>query len=174
MSILILLVRLIHIFSGIFWAGSIFVFAGFIQPAAQATGPDSAKFMQRLLGGPWAVALTLAPPLTVLAGLTLYWIDSAGLRIEWIGSPSGIGFTVGGLVGLTAFFIGFFPLRRTSLKLTALNTEIHAAGRAPTREESSRAEAFQVQMTTYVLYTAICLAVAVAAMATSRYWGALF
>ena len=174
MSILILLVRLIHIFSGVFWAGSLFVLAWFIQPAAKATGPDSAKFMQRLLGGPWTVALTLTPPLTVLAGLMLYWIDSAGLRVEWMGSPSGIGFTIGGLAGLTAFFIGFFPLRRTSLKLMALNTEIQAARRPPTPEESSRLGAFQAQMTTYVLYTAVCLVVAVAAMAPARYWGAIF
>jgi uncharacterized membrane protein len=45
MNIALVLLRLIHIFSGVFWAGSAFVLARFIQPAAAATQPESNKFM---------------------------------------------------------------------------------------------------------------------------------
>ncbi len=174
MSVLIVVLRLIHILSGVFWAGSLFMMAGFIQPAAKATGPESNKFMQRLLGGHLAFLLTLTPPLTVLAGLTLYWIDSAGLRPEWIATPSGVGFTVGGLAGLTALLFGAGPTRITANKLTALGRELHAAATPPTPEQATRLEALQIQMISYTLYTALALVVAVVAMSTARYWGSLF
>ncbi len=85
--------------------------AGFIQPTAKVTGPDSTKFMQRLMGGALTNSLTAAAPLTVLAGLILYWIDSGGLQTNWILTAPGLGFTVGALAGLAALGIGFFVTR---------------------------------------------------------------
>ncbi len=61
------------------WAGSAFVLARFIEPAAAATLPESNKFMQQMMGaGGYVIVQAIAGPLTVLAGLILYWIDSSG------------------------------------------------------------------------------------------------
>jgi hypothetical protein len=169
MNLWIALVRLVHIFSGVFWAGSVFALARFIEPAAKATAPESNKFMQRLTSGGFTLALTVAGPLTVLAGLILYWNDSGGLQIGWITTPTGLGFTVGAIGGLIAFGFGLFVSRPAAEGMGKLGKEIQAAGKPPTPEQMSRMKAFQEKLGQATLWTAIALVVTVAAMATARY-----
>ncbi len=170
MNIAVALLRLIHIFSGVFWAGSIFALARFIEPAAAATVPESTKFMQRLMNGSFTLALTIAGPLTVLAGLTLYWNDSAGLQIGWMTTPTGLGFTFGALGGLTALGIGLLITRPAAVGMAGLGKEIQGAGKPPTPEQMLKLKGFQEKLSQATLWTAIALVITVAAMATARYW----
>jgi len=170
MNIALVLLRLIHIFSGVFWAGSAFVLARFIEPAVAATQPESNKFMQYFMGRTgYVIAQSIAGPLTVLAGLILYWSDSGGLQNAWITTPAGLGFTVGAIFGLIAFGIGFFISRTTAEKMTALGREMQSAGKPPTPEQMSKMKALQERLTSASIWLAIVLAVTVAAMATARY-----
>jgi uncharacterized membrane protein len=169
MNVGIVLLRLIHIFAGVFWAGAVFTLARFIEPAAAATQPESNKFMQRFMGGGFVMAMGIAGPLTVVAGLILYWIDSGGLQNGWIATPAGLGFTIGALIGLIAFGIGFFISRTTAENLTALGKEIQAAGKPPTPEQMAKLKALQQRLTDSSVWAALCLVVVVIAMATSRY-----
>jgi uncharacterized membrane protein len=169
MNVAIALVRLIHIFSGVFWAGGAIVLAAYVEPSAAATAPESNKFMQRFVGSGFVTAMGLAGPLTVLAGLTLYLVDSGGLSNGWITTPTGLGFTIGGLAGLVAFVIGFFISRTTAESMGALGKEMQAAGKPPTPEQMGKMKALQEKLSQASVATAIVLAVAVAAMAMSRY-----
>jgi uncharacterized membrane protein len=170
MNILVALLRLIHIFSGVFWAGGAFVLARFIQPAAAATQPESNKFMQQMMGaGGYVVVQTIAGPLTVVAGLILYWIDSGGLQISWIATPTGLGFTVGAIAALIALYVGLVVSRANALGMAALGKEIQSAGKPPIPEQMSRMKAFQDGLTQASVWVAILLAITVAAMATARY-----
>ncbi len=48
MNIGVILLRIVHIFAGVFWVGGgIFMFA-YIEPAVKATAPAGQKFMQYL------------------------------------------------------------------------------------------------------------------------------
>lgn len=170
MNIAIALIRLIHIFSGVFWAGSIFALARFIEPAATATAPESNKFMQRLMNGGFTATLTAAGPLTVLAGLILYWNDSAGLQVGWITTPTGLGFTVGAIGGLVSLGIGLFISRAAAEGMAGLGKEIQAGGKSPTPEQMSKMKGLQEKLSQATLWTAITLTITVAAMATARYW----
>ena len=38
--------RLIHIFAGVFWAGANLMMAGFFNPSVKVTAPDSSKFIE--------------------------------------------------------------------------------------------------------------------------------
>jgi hypothetical protein len=169
MNIAIALLRLIHIFAGVFWAGSVFALSRFIEPAAAATAPESNKFMQRLTSGGFTVALTAAGPLTVLAGLLLYWNDSGGLQNGWITTPTGLGFTVGAIGGLVALGIGLFVSRTAAEGMAGLGKEIQTSGKPPTPEQMSRMKVFQEKLSQATLWTAIALAITVAAMAMARY-----
>ena len=45
MAILIIVLRIIHIFSGVFWVGFAFFNIGFLQPTVKATGAEGQKTM---------------------------------------------------------------------------------------------------------------------------------
>ncbi len=49
MTTLVILLRLVHIFSGVFWVGGSAVSLLYLFPVANALGPDGAKFMQGLI-----------------------------------------------------------------------------------------------------------------------------
>jgi len=170
MNIYILILRLVHVFAGVFWAGGVMMMAYFIEPTTRAAGPEGSRFMQRLSASRFTPAMTLAAPLNVLAGLLLYFNDSAGFRVEWILSPTGIGFTIGALAGLMAFVIGFFVTRPTIANLGVLGKEIQAAGKPPTPEQMTTLQGLQEKLTKASLQTSFAIVIAVLAMATARYW----
>ena len=77
------ILRLVHILSGVFWAGVNFTMAGFITPSVKATAPGSGGFMQHLAqksGLPRYAEI--AGWLTIIAGLALYWILSDGFQLS--------------------------------------------------------------------------------------------
>jgi uncharacterized membrane protein len=45
---LIIILRIIHIFSGVFWVGVSFFNIGFLQPTIRATGAEGQAVMRRL------------------------------------------------------------------------------------------------------------------------------
>ena len=169
MDIVLVLLRLIHIFSGVFWAGGVFVMARFLMPAVAASQPEGNKFMQKFMGGGYVLAQTFAGPLAVLAGLILYWKDSGGLSNGWIATPTGLGFTVGAIGGLVALFIGFFITRTAATNMANLGKEIQMAGKPPTPDQLAKIKQFQETLVSSTVWVAIALAITVAAMAIARY-----
>jgi uncharacterized membrane protein len=169
MNILVILLRLIHIAAGVFWVGGSVVMVSFVQPTAAAIGPEGAKFMQRFAGpSRFPFFMNLAAPLTTLAGLILYWMDS-GFRTEWIVTGPGLGFTLGGLVGIAAFVLGVAVMRPTTEQMAALGKEMQTAGGPPTPIQLSQMQMLQNRLHQGGLLGAILLVVAVTAMSVARY-----
>ena len=96
MNTLILVLRLLHIVSGAFWVGSVIFAVLFVEPTAKAFGAVGERFLAHALFRTGLVPILVgAATLAIGAGATLYWIDSSGLRLEWITSHTGLGFTAG-------------------------------------------------------------------------------
>lgn len=164
-----ILVRLIHIFAGVFWAGTAIALAGFIAPTARDLGAEGGKFVQRLVGpGRLSFFMDLAALSTTLSGLLLYWRDS-GFHIEWIASKAGVGFTLGSLAGVATFALGLAVMKPTAARVKALGTALQAAGGPPTPGQMSEMQALQEKLAMGGLWGAVLLAVAVMAMSVSRY-----
>jgi hypothetical protein len=169
MNAIVILLRLVHIVAGVFWVGALITMTGFIQPAAKAIGPDGGKFMQQLVGpSRLSFFMSLAAPLTTLAGLALYWLDS-GFRIEWILTPTGLGFTIGGLTGIAALLSGFAVMKPTSDRVAALGKEMQTAGGPPSPTQVTEMQALQEKMRLGGRWVAALLVIAVIAMAIARY-----
>ena len=67
--IYVLVLRIIHVFGGVFWGGAGLFMAGFLSPAVKATGPDGGKVMGNLVTGTrWNTAIASASGLTVVSG----------------------------------------------------------------------------------------------------------
>jgi uncharacterized membrane protein len=171
MDIGLVLLRIVHIFAGVFWVGGGVLTFGYIEPAVKATAPESQKFMQYLLvQRRFSFAMGLASLLTVAAGALLYWRDSGGFQWSWITSAPGLGFSLGALVGIAVFFIGLLVIKPTAERLSALGQQIASAGQPPSIEQLAEMKRLQAKMSTISRWDFILLTIALLAMATARYW----
>lgn len=167
MNILTIVLRIIHIFAGVFWVGSAWWFVFFLGPTVQALGPDGGKFMgylvtKRRIG----VVITIAAILTVLAGWTLFFMHYS---IAGLSTSAGLTFAIGGVIGLIALAVGGGVTGPTTTKMTKLGGEIQSAGKPPTTEQQAEMAALQKRLATAGLWTAILTSLALLMMATARY-----
>src|SRR2546426_4742723 len=63
-----ILLRVIHILPGVFWAGATFFLVGFLQPVVAASGPEGGRLMQRLTSQKrFQMAMPVAAGVTILS-----------------------------------------------------------------------------------------------------------
>jgi hypothetical protein len=123
----LLIMRLLHIVLGVFWAGTLIFNALFLQPAMRDAGPDAAKVLAGLIRRRFLDIMPLVAFVTILAGLWLYWKDSSGFQASFMGSPFGIMIGLGALTGVVAFAVGLAVLRPAMLRAFALAQAAAAA-----------------------------------------------
>lgn len=167
MNYLVVVLRLIHIFAGVFWVGGSLILTFFVGPTVAATAESGQKFMAHLVTKAKITAwITAAAILTVLAGGWLYWIDAQGFTSAWWKSSSGIGFGIGGLLALVGLAFGIIVGVNTT-KLGTLASQIQ--GR-PSSEQMSQIQSARKQLAYAGPINTIALALALIFMATARYW----
>ena len=169
MIYLILVLRIIHIFSGVFWVGVSFFNIGYLQPTVQATGAEGQKVMQyltqrtRLLSSVYGAAT-----LTLLSGLVLYWI-LLGFRLSAFRSGYGIVLTVGALAGVIAWLIAIFVIRGILNQMQAIGREIQAQGSPPNPQQAAQLQALGERLRKMGQVGVIFMAIALLGMATAQY-----
>ncbi len=166
---LTLLLRLIHILAGVFWAGSAFMVAGFLVPTVRETGAEGGRFMAHLVARRrLPVFLGIAMLLTVLSGLTLYARTAAATHGTWSRTGPGIAYAVGGLSAILGAIVGMSISGASARRMAAIGQQVAEAGR-PSPEQQAEIGRLQGRMAVGARIAAGLLAVAVAAMATARY-----
>lgn len=166
--ILVLVLRLIHIFTGVFWAGSSFFLVSFVTPTVKLTGSEGAKFMQTLArGNRLTRALAIAGGLNVLSGLLLYWSASGGFNIGWITSASGLSITVGAVVGVLALIVGA-GVGRTNNQIMSLGQEMQAAGGPPSEAQQTEMQALQTLAESRAIIGSVLLSITLAGMSIAQ------
>jgi len=151
--------RVLHIFSTVFWTGLAVTNIAFVVPAAGKAGPEGGKFMGVLLRGPLIAATNIAIVIAASSGLFLYVHDWTSFRGEWwIGTSAGLSFTAGAVFGLAA--AGVFgaltqPAFRSMVKLGA---EMEAGGGPPKPKQLTRAGELKSRAVTFGRINALLLA----------------
>ena len=81
---LLLLLRVMHVLLGVFWAGTIMFVSLLLMPSVRDAGPDGGKVMLALMRRGYMTLIPIAAILTIVSGLWLYWLDMtlAGLNAE--------------------------------------------------------------------------------------------
>jgi uncharacterized membrane protein len=167
MDYLVIVLRLIHIVSGVFWVGSSIVLGVFISPTVAATADAGQKFMAHLVTQTKiTMRITIAALLTVLAGGWLYWIDSGGFTSGWTNTTTGWGFSIGGILGIIGLVFGILVGKNTGM----LGTIASKVQGRPTSEQMSQIQAAQRQLAVVGPISTIALILALVCMATARYW----
>jgi len=166
MNYLMLTLRLLHILSGVFWVGGSLIMFFFIGPTLGATADAGQKFAQHLMTKTRFTAfITVSAILAVLAGYTLYWIDSGGLTSAWMHSGPGIGFGLGAGFGLLGLIFGIMVGRNNSA-LAKVGLQIQGK---PTPEQLTQIGALRKRLSVVSPLNAYSLIIATLFMAIARY-----
>jgi uncharacterized membrane protein len=164
------ILRMIHILSGVVWAGAVIFLTVVLQPAIAGGGPEAGRFMQRLASqSRFRLVTGIAPLLTVLSGLVLYGRVSAGFQMAWITSGTGLSLTIGALATLLTFVVFGVFQRPVVARQQVLGAEVQRSGGAPTSAQAAEMQVLQRRMRGAMLWTTLLLTVAVLAMSGARY-----
>ncbi len=167
----LILLRLVHVVSAIFWAGSVMYLALFILPAVRALGPDGGKFMQQLSNtNKMPTVMTIAGTLTVLAGLLLIERLSGGFEGAWFGTPHGIVISTGATLAIIAYCIGIFVNRPTVEGIAAIGKATAEKGGPPSPEQMAELQKLRAKLFSAINMTAYLVLGAAIAMSIARYF----
>lgn len=165
MDWLMVILRIIHIFSAVVWIGTTYTMVLFIGPTAQAIGADAAKFMQHFTQKSGLTRrLAIVGGLTVLSGLLMYGKLFKGLAN--LSTGSGLALTLGGLLGIIALVIGM-RMSGTIKKMRSLATEM---GGAPKPEQIAAMSRLQATLGKLGSTNAIFMSLALLGMTLSEYF----
>jgi uncharacterized membrane protein len=170
MDIVVLILRLLHIFGGIFWVGASFMLVGFLSPVVQASGQAGGQVMQRLMtGSRFNSIFGLAGVVTMLAGVLLYWRTSGGVQLTWITTAPGLALTIGGLAGIAAGVIGGGVAGPTAQKIGQFSAQLSRNQGAPSEAQLTELRGLQQKMQRAQRLSVGLMIIAVAGMAVARY-----
>jgi uncharacterized membrane protein len=163
-----IILRLIHILAGIFWAGTAFLVAGFLVPTARARGREGGLFLQDLmLKRRLSDSLGVAMLLTVLSGLGMYIRLAVASHGTWPRTPPGIAYGVGAVAAIAAGVVGAYVGGAGSRRMAAIGASIGPGGPSP--EQQSEMGRLQARIGVGTRIAAGLLALAASAMAAGRY-----
>ncbi len=141
MDWLLIILRVLHVGSAMVWFGGAIVGSFFLGPTAEALGRSGQPFMDHLMNRRrMGIFFPIVAAVTVLSGAALYWRNSAGLQSDWISTPPGLAFTIGGLAAIVAFIGGFVLIGPSVAEQTAVQNELAAGDGVPTEAQRKRLE----------------------------------
>ncbi|CAN5582787.1 hypothetical protein BH23CHL7_BH23CHL7_16110 [soil metagenome] len=133
--------RVAHIGGAMMWFGGAIIAAFFLTPTAKALGRTAEPFMEHLMNRRrMGIFFPVVALLTILSGAALYWRDSAGLQVNWILSPTGLAFTVGGIAAIAAFVGGMLLIVPSIETEAAVHRELAAGDGVVTEDQRRRLE----------------------------------
>lgn len=162
MDLYVIVLRILHVGGGTFWAGAVILTTRFLLPNARAIGPSAGPFLGRLMGEQGlGRAAGGAAIITILSGALLYWHDFGTVVPP---NPMAIGLAIGALAAIALWLIGigrFLPANRRLAELGARAAQGEEVG-AELAAAARRRDGAAPWMLTLAL-------VAVLAMAVARY-----
>lgn len=170
MNPMLLVLRLVHIVCGVYWAGTIFFVATMLEPSVRAAGPEGGKVMQALMRRRYLDILPAIAVLTIVSGLELYRRVSGGFSALWITSRPGMTLTFGSIAALVAFTIGMSVMRPAAKRLGPLAQSAQQLPEGPERKARlGEIQRLRRRTATAGRWVAGLLALAVTGMALARY-----
>ena len=164
-----ILLRIIHILSGVFWAGSVFFLVSFLLPTLGAVGPAGGPVQAELNRRGLFQKLPIVALVAILSGFWMYYIRMQGLSI---GNPPTelkvLG--AGGASALIAFIVGVTMVKPRQDRAGAIMAAVATMG--PGAEKDAKmAEVGKIrgQLGMFARVVASLVGITVITMAIARY-----
>ncbi len=162
------ILRIIHIVSGVVWVGGAALFFFYIEPTLNKFGADAEKVIDELVSRRRLPIYFIAfSTLNVLAGTILYWRNFEGIGT----SPYALALGIGGLAAIAAWLGGALLIPRAISRVGSIGAEMKATGGPPSADLFARMHAAQAHLRTLGGIDLGLLTFAVIAMASARYLG---
>lgn len=164
----ILILRVVHIVAGVFWAGGFFMLTLIIEPTTRKMGPDGGKFMSAMAAGKFPIVMMVSGLLTILAGLRLYGLLYA--TNGWAPkTPAAMALNVGATTAILAIIIGITVSRPAADRMGKLAAEVQTAGGKPTDQQAAEIAKVRGKLIGSARLNAVLVAITVLLMAVARY-----
>ena len=160
------ILRILHIVFGVFWAGSAIFLATMLEPRLRALGPAVQGPVMRALIPVMVPAILFSATITIAAGITL------ALRLRWdhlnrfLDTGWGWAILIGFVASMIAYAVGMM-IATAGRRMAALGASIE--GRPPTPEEGGQLQALGSRLTLYGRSNAVLVVIAVGSMASARF-----
>jgi uncharacterized membrane protein len=169
LSVMIYVLRILHILSGAFWYGSLIFIMRFLMPSIRAAGAAGGPVMAQLNQRKLSLAMMGAAIVNVGAGIWLMFIVSGGNPGPWMRSGMGRTFALGGAFAILALIVGMVVVAPVTRRMGTLAATIGRRGAPPTPEELAEMGRLQQRNAVGTAIIAVLLTLAVVAMAVARY-----
>jgi len=165
-----LVLRLIHIVCGVYWAGTLMFLATLLQPSVADAGPEGGKVTQALMRRRFLEIVPIMAALTILSGVELLRRISGGFTAEWFGTTAGMTLSTGALSALIAFTIGISVLRPSAKRAGPLAQQAQQLPEGPERDAAmAEVQRLRRRMAVGGRWVAALLLIAVVGMASFRH-----
>jgi uncharacterized membrane protein len=167
--------RFLHIVAAAFWFGGAVLFAAFLGPAAAEVGPSAGPLLANLVVKRRVTkVISGAGMMTLFGGALIYWHDYQTLGhsslSDWVGTPMGLGLTIGAVVAIAAFYFGYFGVGQNVERLVEVGGQLARSEGPPAPELVERFQHLQVEVKRHSIIDMILLLIAIATMSPARYW----
>ncbi|SRR6266566_4993444 len=129
----LLVLRLVHILSGIMWVGAGMYTSFFLVPALSSSPAVMGQVMQGLQRRRVLLVLQIVAGLTILSGLRLLWIDSAGFAAGYFGSGTGRTFAISAGAAIIAAVLSFGVAQPAVIRAGAISASLASSADAGER-----------------------------------------
>jgi uncharacterized membrane protein len=165
------LLRIVHIATGVIWVGSLFVVVFFVQPSAATLGPAGMPFMAELRRRRFVDVVFIDAVFTVFAGAILYWHDwhLQTSFSDWIATSFGKALTVGALLAIAGLGVAGSVTRPTIRRLVSIGQQVAESGGPPSPETGARIGVLQHRLVVAERLSFTLVLLAVVAMSSARY-----
>lgn len=169
MNATMVVLRLLHIGAGVFWAGTV-LFVGFmLEPSVRAAGPAGGQVMQQLQLRKYAIVMPTAALVAILSGFELLRRSYPGGPAAWIATRSGVTFLVGGTAALITLLMGITFVLPLVKRMGALAAQMGASGSVPDPSVAAQLVVVRGSLTRYTRIATALVIITVVCMAVARY-----
>lgn len=165
MNTVMIIFRVIHIFSGVFWVGFAITNFFFLRPAIKATGSDGQTVMQHL-GGKTRMMTTvyIAATLTLISGLGMFHPVMSLMHTGY-----GMAISVGSLAGIVAWILAIFVIRSLINQTQQLGQTFMSQEGPPSEDQLAQMEILGSRIDNFGKVAIGFMVIALLGMSTAQY-----
>jgi len=166
---MIIVLRFLHIISGVFWVGGSLFAARFMVPSLKAAGPAAGPVLAELGKRRLPVSMLGAALVNVASGIWLMLLVSGGALDVWMGTPMGRTLGIGGGLAILVVILSVAVGMPANARMARISAAARQRGGPPSAEEAKELERLQARSALVAMTGSVLLFLATTAMAVARY-----